>query len=86
MPNLLLCDEISLGLAPVIIRDIYNALKEINKEGITIVLVEQDVKRSIKSSDYSYVILKGEIVMKGKSNELDIEEVNDAYFGMNKYA
>ncbi|HVI43098.1 MAG TPA: ABC transporter ATP-binding protein [Anaerovoracaceae bacterium] len=85
-PKLLLCDEISLGLAPVVIKDIYVKLKEINREGITIVLVEQDVTRSLKNSDYSYVMLKGKIVMQGKSSELDQEEVTDAYFGMNKYA
>ena len=85
-PKLLLCDEISLGLAPVVIKDIYIKLKEINQEGITIILVEQDVTRSLKHSDYSYVMLKGKVVMKGKSSELDQQEVTDAYFGMNKYA
>lgn len=85
-PKLLLCDEISLGLAPVIIKDIYVKLKEINKEGITLLIVEQDVSRSLKHSDYSYVILEGRLVMEGNSSELDFDEVNDAYFGMNKYA
>ncbi|MBP2654792.1 MAG: livF 3 [Firmicutes bacterium] len=84
-PQLLLCDEISLGLAPVIIKDIYRKLKEVNHAGLTIVLVEQDVRRSLKNSDYSYVILKGKIVMEGKSDELSEEEVADAYFGVNKY-
>ncbi len=85
-PKVLFCDEISLGLAPVVIKDIYKKIQEINSEGITIVLVEQDVKRSLKYSDYSYVILKGKIVMEGKSSELPVEEVTDAYFGQNKYA
>ncbi|MBP2654146.1 MAG: livF 3 [Firmicutes bacterium] len=85
-PKLLLCDEISLGLAPVVIKDIYQKIKEINREGVTIVLVEQDVKRSLKHSDYSYVMLKGKIVMEGKSSELPEDEVRDAYFGVNKYA
>lgn len=84
-PKILFCDEISLGLAPVVIKDIYKKIQEINKEGLTIVLVEQDVKRSLKYSDYSYVILKGKIVMEGKSSELPEEEVTDAYFGENKY-
>lgn len=84
-PKILFCDEISLGLAPVIIKDIYKKIQEINQEGITIVLVEQDVKRSLKYSDYSYVILKGKIVMEGKSSELPVKEVTDAYFGENKY-
>jgi branched-chain amino acid transport system ATP-binding protein len=85
-PKLLFCDEISLGLAPVIIKDIYMTIKQINREGITIVLVEQDLKRSLKYADYSYVMLKGKIVMEGKSSELQEQEVGDAYFGVNKYA
>jgi branched-chain amino acid transport system ATP-binding protein len=85
-PKLLLLDEVSLGLAPVIIKDIYAKIKEINDQGITLLIVEQDVTRSLKHSDYAYVVLEGRIVMQGKSAELDIDEVNDAYFGMNKYA
>jgi branched-chain amino acid transport system ATP-binding protein len=85
-PQVILCDEISLGLAPVIIKDIYQKIKEINEQGMTVVLVEQDVKRSLKHSDYSYVIVKGKIVMEGPSSELPEEEVKDAYFGVNKYA
>jgi branched-chain amino acid transport system ATP-binding protein len=85
-PKILFCDEISLGLAPVIIKDIYQKVKEINKAGVTLVLVEQDVRRSLKNSDYSYVILKGKVVMEGKSSELPEDEVKDAYFGVNKYA
>lgn len=85
-PKILLCDEISLGLAPVIINDIYEKLKEIAATGLTMLIVEQDVKRSLVASDYAYVVLEGRIVMEGKSKELDINEVNDAYFGMNKFA
>lgn len=84
-PKLLFCDEISLGLAPIIIQDIYSTIKEINEEGLTIVLVEQDVRRSLKYSHYSYVMLKGRIVLEGKSSELLEGEVQDAYFGLNKY-
>ena len=85
-PKILLCDEISLGLAPVVINDIYEKLKEIAAQGITLLIVEQDVGRSLKNSDYAYVILEGRVVMEGKSKDLTIEEVNDAYFGMNKFA
>ncbi len=85
-PKMLLLDEVSLGLAPVIIKDIYAKIKEINEQGLTLLLVEQDVTRSLKHSDYAYVVLEGRIVMEGKSAELDINEVNDAYFGMNKFA
>ena len=85
-PKLLICDELSLGLAPIIIADIYQKLKEIMKLGVTLLLIDQDVGRSLRNSDYSYVLLEGKIVMEGKSGELDVGEVNDAYFGMNKYA
>jgi branched-chain amino acid transport system ATP-binding protein len=85
-PKLLLCDEISLGLAPGTIKDIYTKLREINAEGITLLIVEQDVKRSLVNSDYSYVILEGKVVMEGHSDKLKIEDVNDAYFGIKKYA
>jgi branched-chain amino acid transport system ATP-binding protein len=85
-PKILLCDEISLGLAPVVIKDIYEKLKEIAAQGITLLIVEQDVTRSLTNSDYAYVILEGKVVMEGKSKELNQDEVNDAYFGMNDFA
>jgi branched-chain amino acid transport system ATP-binding protein len=81
-PKLILCDEISLGLAPVIIKDIYKRLRQINQEGITIVLVEQDVKRSLKMADRSYIMLKGKIVFDGEPASLTDEQVKKAYFGI----
>ena len=85
-PQVLICDEISLGLAPVIIKDIYKKIKEINEAGVTVLLVEQEVKRSLKNSDYSYILVKGRVVIEGVSSELPEEEVNNAYFGINEYA
>ena len=85
-PKILLCDEISLGLAPVVINDIYDKLKEIADTGLTMLIVEQDVTRSLNSSDYAYVVLEGKIVMQGKSKELSVDEVNDAYFGINTFS
>ena len=85
-PKAIICDEISLGLAPVVIQDIYSKVKELNQAGITFILVEQEIKRSLKYADYSYVLVKGRVVMEGKSRELSREEVSDAYFGVNKYA
>lgn len=86
-PDLLICDEISLGLAPVVVGDIYNSILEVNeKTGLTIVLVEQEVKRSLDYSDISYVLVKGCVVMGGPSDELDEAAVKDAYFGINKFA
>jgi branched-chain amino acid transport system ATP-binding protein len=81
-PELVCFDEISLGLAPTVIKDIYTKIRQINKEGMTIILVEQDVKRSLKTSDRSYVMLKGKVVLSGKSSELAEEDVKKAYFGL----
>ena len=85
-PKVIICDEISLGLAPVVIQEIYSKVKELNASGVTFILVEQEIKRSLKYADYSYVLVKGRVVMEGKSGELSREEVSDAYFGINKYA
>ncbi|MDR1571487.1 MAG: ABC transporter ATP-binding protein [Clostridiales Family XIII bacterium] len=85
-PKLLICDEVSLGLAPVIIKDIYRKIGEINETGVSIILVEQEVRRSLQHSAYSYVMAKGRIVMEGASDALPIDEVNDAYFGINRFA
>jgi branched-chain amino acid transport system ATP-binding protein len=85
-PKLLICDELSLGLAPVVVKDIYKSIREINRIGVTVLLVEQEVKRSLKYADYSYVIVKGRIVMEGASSELPHDEVKEAYLGVNKYA
>lgn len=81
-PRLIFFDEISLGLAPTIIKDIYARIRQLNGEGITIVLIEQDVKRSLKTSETAYIMLKGKVVLSGKSAELTEEEVSKAYFGM----
>ena len=81
-PRLIFFDEISLGLAPTIIKDIYSRIRQLNGDGITIVLIEQDVKRSLKTSETAYIMLKGKVVLSGKSAELTEEEVSKAYFGM----
>lgn len=81
-PDLVLFDEISLGLAPTIIKDIYARIKEINKQGMTVVLVEQDVQRSRRASTTSFVMLKGQVVLSGPSKELSEEEIKNAYFGI----
>lgn len=81
-PEVILFDEISLGLAPTMIKDIYQSLGEIRQLGKTMVLVEQDLKRSLKTSDYAYVMQKGRIVLHGESAVLSEEEVKKAYFGV----
>lgn len=82
MPKLILCDEISLGLAPLVIKDIYRRLVEINSEGITIILVEQDITRSLKVANIAYIILKGKIVLKGEPSSFGEDQVKKAYFGI----
>ena len=82
-PQLILCDEISLGLAPVVIKDIYKRLRQINQDGITIVLVEQDIKRSLKVANRAYIMLEGKVVLKGEPSSLTEEQVKKAYFGIN---
>lgn len=82
-PQLILCDEISLGLAPVVIKDIYKRLRQINREGITIVLVEQDIKRSLKVANRAYIMLEGKVVLEGEPSSLTEERVKKAYFGIN---
>lgn len=85
-PKLIICDEISLGLAPVVINDIFDRVKEINQTGMTFVIVDQEVQRSMENSHYSYVMVKGNMVMDGVPSELPQDEVRDAFFGMNKFA
>jgi len=81
-PRLILCDEISLGLAPVVIKSIYRRLRQINQDGITIMLVEQDVKRSLKAARRAYIMLEGKIVLQGEPSSLSEEQVKKAYFGI----
>jgi branched-chain amino acid transport system ATP-binding protein len=81
-PKLILCDEISLGLAPLVIKSIYVRLHQINQDGITIVLVEQDIRRSLKAAKRAYIMLEGKVVLKGLTSALAQDEVKKAYFGI----
>jgi branched-chain amino acid transport system ATP-binding protein len=80
-PEVLLCDEISLGLAPVIIRDIYAAFPRIRATGAAIIIVEQDIAQALKVSDRVYCMMEGRITLSGKSGELDRDAIHKAYFG-----
>ena len=81
-PKLILFDEISLGLAPLIIKDIYEKIKAINRQGTSVVLVEQDIKRSLKASSWTYIFQQGHIALSGDPALLTEEEVKKAYFGI----
>ena len=82
-PELVLFDEISLGLAPTVIKDIYATIKRINREtGMTILLVEQDTQRAMKTGELCHVMLKGRVVLSGAPKDLGDEEIKKAYFGI----
>jgi len=80
-PRLLLCDELSLGLAPVAIDLIYASFATIRAEGTAIVLVEQDVKRALSASERAYCLLEGLVTLQGRTCDLDDERLTQAYFG-----
>ena len=81
-PRLLLLDEPSMGLAPVVVADIFRNIRELNKEGITIVLIEQNAKLALKTADRAYVIENGVIALSGPAAELaENEEIQKAYLG-----
>jgi branched-chain amino acid transport system ATP-binding protein len=81
-PKLLLIDEPSLGLAPILVQENFNIIRNINAQGITIFLVEQNVHQTLTISDYGYVLSKGKVVAAGKPEELSkTKEVHEAYFG-----
>jgi branched-chain amino acid transport system ATP-binding protein len=80
-PRLLLCDEISLGLAPVIIDDLYRILPAIRERGVSILLVEQDITRSLAVADRFYCLLEGKVNLSGRPAEVSRETVVKHYFG-----
>lgn len=81
-PKLLMMDEPSLGLAPLIVKDIFNIIREIHKQGVTILLIEQNAKAALEIADYGYVLETGSIVLEGKGEELlNNDEVQKAYLG-----
>ena len=81
-PDLLLLDEPSLGLAPIILEEIYEVIREINKSGITILLVEQNISMAMKIADYAYVMETGKVRTEGKSEEvMKRENIMKAYLG-----
>ena len=81
-PKLMLLDEMSLGLAPLLVNDLYRALREIRERGITVLFVEQNVRRSLAEADRAYIMETGRMVLSGTAHELREEEkVKKAYFG-----
>jgi len=84
-PKLLLLDEPSLGLAPLVVQDIFSIIKEINKQGVTLLLIEQNANMALKTADLAYVLETGNITMFGTGAELLAnEKVKEAYLGKHK--
>ena len=82
-PDLLLIDEMSLGLAPVIVDDLISIIKDLNASGKTIFIVEQDVRLALENSNFAYILDTGSITLKGKSEELiKNPDIKKAYLGM----
>lgn len=84
-PKVLMLDEPSLGLAPLIVQQIFDIIREINKKGVTILLVEQNANMALKTADIAYVLETGEIVLQGSGKELlENPTVREAYLGKKK--
>ena len=84
-PKLIMMDEPSLGLAPLVVQGIFDIIRTINKAGITVLLIEQNANMALKVADYAYVMQTGEITLSGTGAELlENEEVKEAYLGKRK--
>jgi branched-chain amino acid transport system ATP-binding protein len=82
-PKLMLLDEMSLGLAPIVINNVYKALRKIREKGITLLFVEQNVRRSLEEAERAYIMQAGRVVLSGEVADLrEEEEVKKAYFGI----
>jgi branched-chain amino acid transport system ATP-binding protein len=83
-PRVLLVDEVSLGLSPVAVEQVYESLQAVIASGATIVLVEQDLGRALRVATRVACMLEGRIVLEGRATEVTREEVTEAYFGLNR--
>ena len=81
-PRLLLCDELGLGRAPIVIRDIYAAMPGIRAEGTTVLIVEQDINRALAASNRVYCMQKGKVTLEGRPKDLTRDQIKLAYFGI----
>ncbi len=82
VPRLLMFDEPSLGLSPILVEEVFNIVKRINGEGVTVLLVEQNVRQTLAIAHHGYVLSKGRVVTSGSAAELLADEqVHRAYFG-----
>lgn len=80
-PRVLLCDEISLGLAPVVIKDIYRAVPAIKAAGASLIVVEQDIAQAMAVADRVYCMMEGRVTLSGTPDTLSRNDIHNAYFG-----
>jgi branched-chain amino acid transport system ATP-binding protein len=80
-PRLLLCDEISLGLAPIVVREVYARLPQIVAEGSALIIVEQDIVQALKAANHVYCLQEGRVALTGPAGTLTREAISSAYFG-----
>jgi branched-chain amino acid transport system ATP-binding protein len=80
-PSILLCDEISLGLAPIIVENIYQMIPRIRENGTGVIVVEQDIARALRSTDRFYCLQEGHVTLSGRPSDVDQAAIRAAYFG-----
>jgi len=80
-PRLLMCDEISLGLAPAVAKGVYAALRQVRDEGLATIIVEQDIELARTMSDRAYCFTRGRVTLEGRSAQLTRAQISAAYFG-----
>jgi branched-chain amino acid transport system ATP-binding protein len=83
-PEILILDEVSLGLSPLVVNQVYDSLKRLLETDTTIILVEQDLTRAMKVASRAVCMLEGEIILNRQMSEVSREEITDAYFGLHK--
>lgn len=81
-PRLLMLDEVSLGLAPIVVRGLYTALAQVAASGTTVVIVEQDVQQAMRVAGRAYCLLEGRVSLTGRTSDLDLRRIAAAYFGI----
>jgi branched-chain amino acid transport system ATP-binding protein len=81
-PMLLMCDELSLGLAPIVVKDIYDALASVRSAGLACIIVEQDIDTALRVCDRAYCFMHGRVSLTGRSSELTHAQISAAYFGI----
>ena len=81
-PDLLMCDELSLGLSPAVMKDIYAVFPEIRAQGLSAIVVEQDIDSALKVADYVYCFMHGRVTLHGAPRDLTKEQISAAYFGL----